>query len=63
MSWAPTTASLTSWKTANATTAGATSAWWVKARDLTAAVDAWWTKWGTDSLQLTAGNPAFAEAL
>lgn len=61
MTWGPTVASLKAWKTANTATAGATSLWWVKARDVTAAYDAWWTKWGTDSLKLTQGNAAFTD--
>lgn len=63
MTWGPTVASLKAWKTANTATAGATSLWWVKARDVTAAYDAWWTKWGTDSAKLTQGNAAFTETL
>lgn len=63
MTWAPTVASLKAWRTANLTTAGSTSLWWVKARDVTAAYDAWWTKWGTDVNKLTVGNAAFTEQL
>ena len=62
MTWTNTMASMQAWKTANNSSAGAVSLWWVQARALTTAYDAWHTKWTSDSLELTAGNAAFATA-
>lgn len=58
--WTDGHTAMNAWKTANASTKGSGWLWFEKASILGDAVAAWHTKWGTDSLELTSGNGAFA---
>lgn len=55
--WAVTTATMNSWKTANATQ-GASWLWWDAARAVTTAMSNWWTKWDTGGATGSAGLTA-----